>query len=79
MIRARAAYKVSRYAEQGFKGVGGHTQIFSEMEISEDIELGARIHASGFKSVYVPHRLCTGEVRAWRSMPGSQSCSFSMP
>ena len=63
MIRARVAYAVSRYASTGFAGDSGHQQIYSEGEISEDIELGARIHASGAKSVFINEHLCTGEAR----------------
>jgi cellulose synthase/poly-beta-1,6-N-acetylglucosamine synthase-like glycosyltransferase len=63
MIRARAAFKVSRYACSGFKGASGHRQIYAEDEISEDIELGARIHAAGYKFVFISERMSTGEVR----------------
>jgi cellulose synthase/poly-beta-1,6-N-acetylglucosamine synthase-like glycosyltransferase len=62
MIRARAAFGVSRFAKQGFQSDQGHCQVYSEDEISEDIELGARIHAAGYKSVFVPNKLATGEV-----------------
>jgi hypothetical protein len=64
MIRARAAFGVSRYASQGFQSDQGRCQIYAEDEISEDIELGVRIHAAGYKSVLVPVKLATGEVRA---------------
>jgi hypothetical protein len=63
MIRARAAFGVSRYAKTGFQSETGHNQIYSEDEISEDIELGARIHAAGYKSVFIPRKLASGEVR----------------
>jgi cellulose synthase/poly-beta-1,6-N-acetylglucosamine synthase-like glycosyltransferase len=62
MIRARAAFKVSKYAKSGFMGPGSHRKIYSEDEISEDMELGTRIHAAGYKSIFIPERLCTGEV-----------------
>jgi hypothetical protein len=64
MIRARAAFAVSRYAKTGYQSSSGHNQIYSEDEISEDIELGARIHAAGYKSVFIAERLATGEVRS---------------
>ena len=64
MIRARAAFGVSRYARSGFTGEGGHPQIYSEDEISEDIELGARMHAAGYRSVYIPRKLASGEARS---------------
>jgi cellulose synthase/poly-beta-1,6-N-acetylglucosamine synthase-like glycosyltransferase len=62
MIRARAAFGVSRYAAQGFQSEQGHCQIYSEGEISEDIELGVRIHAAGYKSIMVCEKMATGEV-----------------
>lgn len=68
MIRAQAAFAVSRYAKTGFQSSSGRNQIYSEDEISEDIELGSRIHAAGYKSVFVAERLATGEAR-------SPSCS----
>ena len=62
MIRARAAFQVSRFAAQGFQSEEGHCQIYSEGEISEDLELGTRVHAAGYKAVFVPDKLATGEV-----------------
>jgi hypothetical protein len=73
MIRARAAFQVCRYA-----AVNAQTdvtrqldapsedprQIYAEDEISEDVELGARMHAYGYKSTVVGERLATGEVWA---------------
>ena len=70
MIRARAAFAVSKFAAAGFKGADGHRQIYSEDEISEDIELGVRIHAAGYKSVYIGEKMSTGEVRARRCSAG---------
>lgn len=68
MIRARAAFSVSKYASDGFVGETGYAQVYSEDEISEDTELGSRVHAAGYKSVLVSERLCTGEVRnSWHS------------
>jgi cellulose synthase/poly-beta-1,6-N-acetylglucosamine synthase-like glycosyltransferase len=37
-------------------------QLYSEEEVSEDLELGVRLHAAGYKSVLVCERLSTGEV-----------------
>jgi cellulose synthase/poly-beta-1,6-N-acetylglucosamine synthase-like glycosyltransferase len=64
MIRARAAFSSSRFAMSGFTSTAGdgHRQIYSENEISEDIEIGARLHANGWKSVLVNEVLATGEV-----------------
>ena len=66
MIRSRAAFKVCRFAEmQDAEGgaAGSNRQLYAEDEISEDIELGTRMHASGYKSVFVNEKLATGEVR----------------
>lgn len=76
MIRARAAFQVCRYAEMNAQtevtrplgpvegGVAeDNRQIYAEDEISEDVELGARMHAYGYKSVIVGERLASGEVR----------------
>jgi cellulose synthase/poly-beta-1,6-N-acetylglucosamine synthase-like glycosyltransferase len=74
MIRARAAFQVCRYAEKNAqtdvtRPLGGmvsedRRQIYAEDEISEDVELGARMHAYGYKSVIVCERLASGEVRS---------------
>ena len=77
MIRARAAFQVCRHAETnaqadvtrplGAADTADNRQIYAEDEISEDVELGARMHAYGYKSVIVGERLATGEVRVcWR-------------
>lgn len=66
MIRARAAFKVCRFAEANSEEMEAgldHRQLYAEDEISEDIELGTRMHASGYKSVFVNEKLATGEVR----------------
>jgi cellulose synthase/poly-beta-1,6-N-acetylglucosamine synthase-like glycosyltransferase len=69
MIRTTAVFKCSRFFDENLgeihgKGPNGdQPQLLSEDEISEDIELGSRIHAAGFKSVFVPENLATGEVR----------------
>jgi hypothetical protein len=65
MIRAKSAFAASRFAASGFAADdgSGHRQIYSEDMISEDIEIGARLHANGWKSVLVNEVLATGEVR----------------
>lgn len=71
MIRARAAFQVCRYAEMNAQtdvtrpleqAQEDMRQIYAEDEISEDVELGARMHAYGYKSVIVVERLASGEV-----------------
>lgn len=36
--------------------------IFAEDKISEDIDLGSRLHAAGFKAAFIAERLATGEA-----------------
>lgn len=68
MIRANAVFKCSRFYDQnlGELRAGGPNgeppQLLSEDEISEDVELGSRIHAAGYKVIVVPENLATGEV-----------------
>lgn len=70
MIRARACFEVCKFAElnanvgqSGVLDTGIDTrQIYAEDEISEDIELGTRMHASGYKSIFICEKLATGEV-----------------
>jgi hypothetical protein len=46
------------------------------MQVSEDVDLGSRIHAAGFKSVYLTEgNLATGEVR---SLPAHSLSSHDM-
>lgn len=58
MLRLRAVYSVARRVESD----GTPFQLYSEEEVSEDLELGVRLHAAGYKSVLVCERLSTGEV-----------------
>lgn len=68
MVRARAAFRCSRFYNPASDALataranGEPPQLLSEDEISEDIELGSRIHANGYKSIVVPENLATGEV-----------------
>lgn len=69
MIRARAAFEVCKFAEMNAAQSGAleggldNRQIYAEDEISEDIELGTRMHASGYKAIFISEKLATGEVR----------------
>jgi hypothetical protein len=81
MIRARAAFKVCRFAEDNSANVEGgeeHRQLYAEDEISEDIELGTRMHASGYKSVFVNEKLATGEVRYFPTVQWPLLCHTSL-
>jgi cellulose synthase/poly-beta-1,6-N-acetylglucosamine synthase-like glycosyltransferase len=71
-VRARAAFRCSQAfnAKAGrlrdspvAAATGAPPQLLSEDEISEDIELGSRIHAAGYSNVFIPENLATGEVR----------------
>ena len=68
MVRAKGMFLASRFydAERDTLKPSplGTPQLLCEQEISEDIELGSRMHACGWKSVFVKQNLATGEVRA---------------
>lgn len=66
MIRAKAAFEVCKFANANLTALEygvDRRQIYAEDEISEDIELGSRMHASGYKSIFISEKLATGEVR----------------
>ena len=65
MVRSKAAFDVRKTAEtlQEQHGDGeGHRQLFTEDEISEDVVLGSRLHAAGYKGVFLAENVATGEV-----------------
>jgi hypothetical protein len=65
MVRARAAFEVCQFADAAEEATADgedHRQLFTEDEISEDVVLGSRLHAAGFKGVFVAENLATGEV-----------------
>lgn len=66
LISARAAFDVGHYGEQAGLNTSTHrgrpTQIFSEEQTSEDVLLGSRLHAGGYKGVFLRENLATGEV-----------------
>jgi cellulose synthase/poly-beta-1,6-N-acetylglucosamine synthase-like glycosyltransferase len=76
MVRTNAVFRCSRFfdshrGELHASGPNGEPpQLLSEDEISEDVELGSRIHAAGYKVVLVPENLATGEVE----YPQRQGC-----
>jgi cellulose synthase/poly-beta-1,6-N-acetylglucosamine synthase-like glycosyltransferase len=75
MIRARACFMACKFGEDKLKRkrfwhvrkttcAGSHNrQLFSEVLIAEDVDLGSRIHALGYKSVFLNEVLARGEVR----------------
>lgn len=77
MVRARAVFRASRAYDAASDRLraqpgappGAPPQLLSEDEVSEDIELGSRLHAAGYKSVFIPENLATGEVRALLFLP----------
>ena len=66
MIRTRATYMASKFYNTERDALmlpdNGLPQLLSEDQISEDIELGSRLHAHGYKAVFIPENLATGEV-----------------
>jgi hypothetical protein len=67
MVRAKSCFEVCQYAhlnEEASADGNDHRQLFTEDEISEDVVLGSRLHAAGFKGVFIAENLATGEVRA---------------
>lgn len=74
LIRARAVFLACKFGEkQARRKRFWHTrkevtdpprarQLFSEELIAEDVDLGSRVHALGFKSVYLDEILARGEV-----------------
>ena len=68
MLRANAAFAVSGTAsgnaEAGLEEGLHRFEMFSEHQISEDVELGARLHAAGYKSAFTDANVATGEVCA---------------
>lgn len=65
MVRARSCFEVCQYAELNSEVNSDgedQRQLFTEDEISEDVVLGSRLHAAGFKGVFIAENLATGEV-----------------
>lgn len=86
MVRARAAFRCSKFyntATDSLEGAreGGLAQLLSEEEISEDIELGSRMHAAGYSSIFITENLATGEVRGClhSALSWSISCIVLLP
>ena len=73
MIRARACFLACKFGEQdqrrssnggALKSGTRSRQLFSEVLVAEDVDLGSRIHALGYKSVFLNEVLARGEVRS---------------
>jgi hypothetical protein len=65
MIRAKGMFLASKFYDPQTDTLldnAGIPQLLCEHEISEDIELGSRMHAHGYKSILISERLVTGEV-----------------
>jgi hypothetical protein len=65
MVRSRAAFDVCKFADANADASADgedHRQLLTVDEISEDVVLGSRLHAAGYKGVFVPENLATGEV-----------------
>lgn len=69
MLRARAVFLACKFGEKGSGRTAGggaaarSRQLFSEVLVAEDVDLGSRIHALGYKSVFLAEVLAKGEVR----------------
>lgn len=75
LIRARAIFLACKFGEKQAKrqrfwhvrkamvDPPRARQLFSEELIAEDVDLGSRIHALGFKSIFLDEILARGEVR----------------
>ena len=67
LISARAAFEVGHYGDEAGLNTrpnkGRPTQIFSEEQTSEDVLLGSRLHAGGYKGAFLRENLVTGEVQ----------------
>ena len=79
MVRTVAAWKASKFYDPATgklqaPGDGLPPQLLNEQEISEDIELGSRIHAGGWKGVLINENLATGEVWACRVLLQRRIC-----
>ena len=73
MVRSRSAFEVCKFAEANAEATcdgEDHRQLFTVDEISEDVVLGSRLHAAGFKGVFVAENLATGEVGPLVSLSG---------
>ena len=68
MVRAAALFAVARRrpdATGSLQTEGpGRFQLFHEDQESEDVELGTRLHAAGYRSAFISTNLATGEVRS---------------
>ena len=71
MLRARACFLACKFGKPSSKKRGQRTlesqrrsrQLFSETLVAEDVDLGSRIHALGFRAVFLDEVLARGEVR----------------
>lgn len=85
LIRARAVFLACKFGEKqerrkrfwhAHKQLSDPPrarQLFSEELIAEDVDLGSRVHALGFKSVFLDEVLARGEVLPPLPRPPSPS------
>jgi hypothetical protein len=72
MLRARACFLACKFGEQprcrreaaAAESAKRSRQLFSEVLVAEDVDLGSRIHALGYKAIFLDEVLARGEVRA---------------
>jgi hypothetical protein len=71
MMRARAVFMACKFGDTrshsnsvaDLESQSRKRQLFSEVLVAEDVDLGSRIHALGYKSVFLDEVLALGEVR----------------
>jgi hypothetical protein len=71
MMRARAVFMACKFGDTrsghssavaDLESQSRNRQLFSEVLVAEDVDLGSRIHALGYKSVFLDEVLALGEV-----------------
>ena len=77
MMRAKAAFLCARRFEKSaadLEAGADRLELLAENQITEDYELGSRLHTVGCKFTFVNEKLATGEVRA-RPLSGHPICA----
>ena len=67
MLRSKPAFAVtaeaSKKSEASMEDGLDRREMWSEHQISEDVEIGGRLAAAGYKSAFTDANVATGEVR----------------
>jgi hypothetical protein len=87
MLRARACFLACKFGgtpknANSVESQRRSRQLFSEVLVAEDVDLGSRIHALGYKSVFLDEVLARGEVCSCSLLhccrPHPYSCPMAM-